>query len=106
HRNAYITDISWKIESTIVKGTKFLYFRFQVRLERYDADYKVKKCDFTWEANYLGWPDSDTPRGCAAGRISTSLRGGWTSDGYLEFDAVGDGKGRIVWQLKGSPQIT
>lgn len=103
-RNAFVNNIWWEVESKFTSDN-FYYFRFQARLERNDADYSVKKCDLTWHANHLRWPDANTPSMCSAGKITTSLRGGWTGDGYLEYDIVGDGEGRKTWQLTGSPVI-
>jgi hypothetical protein len=102
-RNAFVRNIYWVTKAT--SYNLYYYFRIQIRLERNDADYSVHKCDLTWEANYLRRPDGNTPSICSAGKISTGLRGGWTGDGYLEYDIVGDGEGRKTWQFTGSPQI-
>lgn len=100
-REAAVNDIS--IHTQPLPGRQlFYYFRVQVRLERYDADHKVNKCDYTAQANDPGWWGLYT---CRSGTVSTSLRGGWTGDGYVEYDKVGDGHGRQVWELTGSPAI-
>lgn len=80
----------------------FYYFRVEIRLEHNDGDYEVVKCNYTGQANQPGWYG---PYTCKSGALDSNLRGGWTADGYVEWDVIGDGLGRQTWQLQGSPAI-
>ncbi|MEV4620738.1 hypothetical protein AB0J74_18755 [Asanoa sp. NPDC049573] len=37
--------------------------------------------------------------------FSSPLTGGWSADGVVYYDIVGDGKGTQTWELHGSPTI-
>jgi hypothetical protein len=102
-RNAFVKNIWWETYSP-VNGYLFDAFNIWIRLERNDADYRVAKCDFSFYVNHLDTPDSATPNICSAGKITTSLRGGWTGDGYLGYDKAGP-PDRQTWQFQGSPEF-
>jgi hypothetical protein len=102
-RNAFVRHIWW--ETTRYNNKLFKYWRIVIRLERKGVTRSSHRCDFTWHANNVVRPGNNTPSTCSAGKISTSLRGGWTGDGYLEYDRIDDGKGRRTWQFVGTPAI-
>jgi hypothetical protein len=102
-RNAFVRHIWWETYSP-VNGYLFDAFNIWVRLERNQTDYSTHKCVLGYYVNRLDSPDSATPSTCSAGKITTSLRGGWTGDGYLEYNRAGS-PGRQTWQFQGTPVI-
>lgn len=77
-------------------------FVVHTRLERYDVFANGRDLDLRPAINFnaSGSRDAD-----AEWRFNTST-GGWTSDVTIEYDLDNDGKGRFVWDLHGSHEVS
>ncbi|WP_091558378.1 hypothetical protein [Micromonospora pattaloongensis] len=75
-----------------------------VRLEQNDADMAAVSCDAT------AWTNFDDAGGqrftCQTQDRYSSETGGWTADGNVSYDLIGDGKNDLTWSLAGSPAIS
>ncbi len=76
-------------------------FYVQVRLERYDADYKTNT------TNYSNLMNAYESSGYSneTGTYTSSSKGGWTADGKVTYNVDLDGEGDKTWSLTGSPSI-
>ncbi|SDZ15132.1 hypothetical protein SAMN05444365_10640 [Micromonospora pattaloongensis] len=81
----------------------FYHFIINVRLERYDSDFETASCTATYNANGSTYGYMLT---CATPFLQTAATGGWTADGNVSYDIIGDGKGDLTWSLTGSPAIS
>lgn len=87
----------------IPSDNPFTLFRFGSRLEHRNSTRAIKTCDYTARAND---PRRHYGLICKSGRYSSSVRGNWTGDGYLEWEIIGDGKGHLFWNFPDSPAIS
>jgi hypothetical protein len=101
HHGAYLV-VSWTDggDSATDGDRKFDGLVMHLRVERYDADY-VRD---SWSlAGLVNRNESGTWSSPIIEATST-LRGGWTGDGYVKYDIDRDGEGwQLAWSLHGSP---
>ncbi|MDG4821711.1 hypothetical protein O7635_07575 [Asanoa sp. WMMD1127] len=75
-----------------------------VRMEHNDDDMSYASCDAA------AWANFDDGGGhrfeCRTPDRYSSVRGGWTADGNVSYDIVGDGLNDLNWSLTGSPAIS
>ncbi|MDP4511789.1 hypothetical protein [Nonomuraea turcica] len=96
-------EYKWS-SGTAVDDRRFDKFVIQTRLERYDLIQTTRYCDITDEINH---PSENSGEGhCTTLPYTSSLTGGWTSDGKIIYNINSDGKGDFEWNLPGSPQVT
>ncbi|MDG4821710.1 hypothetical protein O7635_07570 [Asanoa sp. WMMD1127] len=102
------SDTVWayaELETGAKRGSADLFYHFHinVRLERYDSDLATNTCIASDAANsgsQWGFMLS-----CPTTKRNTTVTGGWTADGNVSYDIVGDGKNDLTWSLTGSPMI-
>lgn len=99
-RGAQARQIDWKGHQP---GKRFNYFRLTVRLEHNEKTVKSKTCDLAAAINKYRFNLAHYT--CTAGYVSHVGKNKWTADGVVHYDVYGDGKGDMVWQLRGTPEI-
>ncbi|MEU5345244.1 MULTISPECIES: hypothetical protein [unclassified Streptomyces] len=82
-------------------GNRFDNFRVEVRLERNNDMKTSSNSPYTTLINrtYSNDINFNTPN------YTSSLNGGWTADGLVQYDKNNDGEGGTTWSLTGSPAI-
>jgi hypothetical protein len=75
-----------------------------IRMEQNDADMSYQSCDAASWANFDD--DGGYRFECRTPDRFSSNRGGWTTDGNVSYDIVGDGLNDLTWSLAGSPAIS
>lgn len=73
-----------------------------VRLESYDDVIESNACSMGYEIND---ESGDYYWICQTPQFSSSVVGGWSADGVVYYDIVGDGLNTQTWELHGSPTI-
>ena len=81
----------------------FYHFIINVRLERHDTVLDSRSCTATASSNIDTYGYMLT---CATAFKTTTATGGWSADGIVSYDIIGDGKGDLTWNLYGSPVIS
>lgn len=101
HHGAYLV-VSWRDGGggATDGDRKFDGLVMHLRVERYDKDY-VRD---SWSlAGLVNRNESGTWTSPII-EATSSLRGGWTGDGYVKYDIDRDGEGWLpAWSLHGSP---
>ncbi|GAA2082131.1 hypothetical protein [Actinomadura alba] len=97
-RYAYIL-VEW---ARAYGGTDWDLFKVHARLERNDGNYATKWCDFTDSMNRY----QNGRLTCRTATVSSSVSGGWTGDGIVNFNINLDGLGTKTWELGGSPSVS
>ena len=100
-RGAIARQIDWG--GPYPTGRRFNYFKLTVRLERADKVIKTKTCDLTAAINHYRYP-LHVYR-CGPLWYSHAHKYKWTADATVHYDIYGDGKGDMVWALRGSPEV-
>jgi hypothetical protein len=79
------------------------HFTLNVRLERYDDDYAVMSCS---GESWVNFDDAGGVRfTCQTETRYSPVAGGWTADGNVSYDIIGDGLNNLNWSLQGSPEL-
>jgi hypothetical protein len=99
-RGAKAREIDWRGSQPY---KRFNYFKLTVRLEHDERTVKSHTCDLAPAINRYRFNLKQYT--CLAGWISHAGKYKWTADGVVHYDIYGDGKGDMVWQLRGSPEI-
>jgi hypothetical protein len=89
-------------QASAYSGSTWDLFKVNVRLERNDGNVDTASCDYTSEMNKY----KQVSFHCATATISSSLSGGWTSDGTIDYNFNLDGLGTKNRALTGSPQMS
>ncbi|WP_121157248.1 hypothetical protein [Micromonospora pisi] len=101
-------DYLWATAETLstpktTSADLFYHFVVNLRLERNDADFASASDDQTGWGNYDGSANYltgfDTPY------YVSGATGGWTADGNVSYDIIGDGVNDLTWSLTGSPVL-
>ena len=103
HHGAYLV-VGWTDggDSATDGDHKFDGLVVHLRVERYDADY-VKD---SWSLAGLVNRNEHGTWTSPIIEATSTLRGGWTGDGYVKYDIDRDGEGwQDAWSLKGSPMV-
>ncbi|WP_125804071.1 hypothetical protein [Actinoplanes sp. ATCC 53533] len=102
HRSAHI-QVGWQDggSSSTDGDRKFDKLVLHYRLERNDRDYATGSCSIAGRVN----TNRSGAWVCGTTEVTSSLTGGWSGDGYVQYDLDRDGEGSSNWQLTGSPLV-
>ncbi|MGZ0148697.1 hypothetical protein ACXJJ3_16610 [Kribbella sp. WER1] len=94
--------LSWTGNYGFIGGTRFNLVYLGLRLEQHDAERASTSSYYTAsiDAQYSG---SVTIGATKTGSLSA---GGWSADGFLQYDVTDDGRSGYTWELYGSPLIS
>ncbi|MDL4773034.1 MULTISPECIES: hypothetical protein [Thermomonosporaceae] len=96
-------DVHWNNggDSDTDDKRKFDRFNVTVRLERNDVVKTFRLCDIRHAVN----TQKSGIELCVTSVDASTANGGWTADGWAQYDLDRDGQGVKAWEWYGSPSV-
>ncbi|MFI0453232.1 hypothetical protein [Actinomadura sp. 6N118] len=96
-------DVHWNDggDSDVDDRRKFDQVVFFVRLERNNVREQLQLCDARRKIN----TEKSGIVFCSTEVDPSTANGGWTADGYVQYDIDRDGEGAKTWEWHGSPSL-